>query len=212
MARWILFFTMKATPVSHWWDRPAWLSSHTISNLDLYSSLINSRASQHQCQPVEHIHDISNRSSSKAFDHDLKTTTPISAGACEEPPEQWGWGHAYLLRNTVNKGAAVCTVQLTARACQGTLRSFSTFIKKTRRHLARYTNDSVTYRKTIMCSISNEALALLKPLQRVFFSSSVFTSQHSCVSLSSSECARKTEPDGRLWGRLSRSNNVDCDR
>lgn len=57
-------------------------------------------------------------------------------------------------------------------------------------------NDSVTYRKTIMCSVSNEALALLKLAAESFFL--LFLQVSIPASLSSSECARKTQPDGRL--------------
>lgn len=177
------------------------------SPTQICSPITNTRASSTQWQPAKCTHAMFNRSASLLLTiiqyllHSLYKSMWGTAWTM-------GWGHAYLLRNTVNKGAAVCTVRLTARACQGTHRSFCTFIKNTQTFGMTWMTAWPKEKQSSVATLTRHWHSL-SPLQRVF--SSVFTSQHSCVSFQL-RMRQKNTARRSFWGRLSRSNNVDCDR
>lgn len=104
----------------------------------------------------------------------------VSAGACEEQPEQWA-EDTHICWGTLWTKEQQC-VQYSS--LQGLVRAHAVHSAPLSKHADTWhdMNDSVTYRKPIIWSTSNEALALLKPAAEVFFYS-VFTSQHSCVSV-----------------------------
>lgn len=191
---------MKATPVGHRWDQPAWLGSHDLQPrfVALTTTTASTPVSTSQTHPTGRLHwswplfNIYHR---------------VSAGACEEQPEQWA-EDTHICWGTLWTKEQQC-VQYSS--LQGLVRAHAVHSAPLSKHADTWhdMNDSVTYRKPIIWSTSNEALALLKPAAEFFlfcFYKSAFL--RLCPAPNAPEKHSQTE----LWGRLSRSNNVDCDR
>lgn len=177
-----------------------------ISNLSSVA-LTKHQSQKHPCQPAKYCYRITNRSLSFGSDHYSITTTP----SLQEH-----------VRNSLNNGLRTrisaeehCEQRSSSvysmAHCKGLSghTPFNLHLYRKHADIWHDMNDSATYRKTIICSTGNEALALLKPAAESFF---ICFYKSAFLRLSPAPNAPEKHSQTELRGRLSRSNNVDCDR